>query len=82
MDVKVTYIRSNGQVRAVSVPVGSSVMHAAVSNGVPEILGDCGGELSCATCHVYVEDDVIGQLAPMCSASISATVRTTITLRP
>ena len=41
MDVKVTYIRSNGQVRAVSVPVGSSVMHAAVSNGVPEILGDC-----------------------------------------
>jgi 2Fe-2S ferredoxin len=65
MDVKVTYIRSDGQERAVRAPVGSSVMHAAVANGVPEILGDCGGDLCCATCHVYVEDNAIDQLEPM-----------------
>jgi 2Fe-2S ferredoxin len=29
-------------------------MHVAVEHGVPGIIGECGGELSCATCHVRV----------------------------
>jgi 2Fe-2S ferredoxin len=35
---------------------GDSVMRAATENGVPGILGDCGGNLACATCHVYLPD--------------------------
>jgi 2Fe-2S ferredoxin len=31
-------------------------MSAAVQSGVPGILAECGGFLSCATCHVYVDD--------------------------
>ena len=33
---------------------GESLMQVAVKNGVEGIIGECGGEMSCATCHVYV----------------------------
>ena len=36
--------------------VGDSVMATAVRHGVPGIVGQCGGSLSCATCHVFVDD--------------------------
>jgi 2Fe-2S ferredoxin len=29
-------------------------MQSALNNLVPGITGECGGELSCATCHVFV----------------------------
>ena len=41
---------------AVDAPVGSSLMHAAVLANVPGIEAECGGCLSCATCHVYVDE--------------------------
>ena len=31
-------------------------MATAVQNGVPGIIAECGGFLSCASCHVYVDD--------------------------
>jgi 2Fe-2S ferredoxin len=67
MDVKVTYVSSSGTARVVAVPIGDSVMHGAVANGVPELLGDCGGDLSCATCHVYVDAGAVDKLEPISS---------------
>ncbi|GIS18459.1 MAG: hypothetical protein CM15mP120_03750 [Pseudomonadota bacterium] len=32
-------------------------MQAAIDNLVPGIDADCGGECSCATCHVMVKED-------------------------
>lgn len=52
---KVTYVAHDGARHAVDAPAGTSAMQAAVDNGVPGILGDCGGSCSCATCHVYVD---------------------------
>jgi 2Fe-2S ferredoxin len=54
---KVIFITLDGTERAVDATVGESVMVAAVRNGVPGIIGECGGNCSCATCHVYVADD-------------------------
>ena len=50
----VTYQHSDGTSDKVDVPVGTSVMRAALAHDVPGIVGECGGELMCATCHVYV----------------------------
>src|SRR5271168_2693973 len=53
---KVTYVAADGTSYDVEVPVGTSVMEGAVSNGIPGIDAICGGACSCATCHVRVED--------------------------
>jgi len=53
---KVTYVEHDGTRHEVEVTKGSSAMLGAVDNGVPGILGDCGGSCSCATCHVFVDD--------------------------
>jgi 2Fe-2S ferredoxin len=53
---KVTYIASDGTVQIADVPVGENVMRGALYNGVEGIVGECGGGLSCATCHCYVDE--------------------------
>jgi 2Fe-2S ferredoxin len=53
---KVFFLTSEGVEHVVDGKPGDSVMATAVKNGVPGVLGQCGGTLSCATCHVFVED--------------------------
>lgn len=53
---KVTYVAVDGSARTIDAVAGESVMATAVKNGVPGIIGECGGNASCATCHVYVDD--------------------------
>lgn len=52
---KITFIEHNGNEHQVDADIGLSVMRAAIDNLVPGIDADCGGECSCATCHVYVD---------------------------
>ncbi len=52
----VKYILPSGEERDVQARDGSNVMQTAVSNLVPGVIGECGGEMSCATCHVYVHE--------------------------
>lgn len=52
---RITYIEHNGTEHVVDASVGSTVMNTAVDNLVPGIDADCGGECSCATCHVMVD---------------------------
>jgi 2Fe-2S ferredoxin len=44
---------------------GQSLMQVAVDTNVPGIQADCGGLLTCATCHVVVHEDWVKQLPPM-----------------
>ena len=57
--VKVTFVKADGSERTIDVPAGESVMRSAIQNDIDEILGDCGGALSCATCHVHVAPEWI-----------------------
>jgi 2Fe-2S ferredoxin len=57
--VKVTFVKADGSERIIDVPAGQSVMRSAIENDIDEILGDCGGVLSCATCHVHVASEWI-----------------------
>ena len=54
---KAVFIQPDGAEVAVEVARGESVMRAAVRHDVEGILADCGGSLTCSTCHVYVDED-------------------------
>lgn len=59
---KVIYVATDGSQRTIDAAEGDSVMTAAVQNGVAGIIGECGGNCSCATCHVWVRDDFIDRV--------------------
>jgi 2Fe-2S ferredoxin len=61
----ITYISYTGESHKVDVPVGDSVMEGAVQNGIDGIVAECGGNLQCATCHVYVEEAFLPLLDPI-----------------
>jgi len=61
---KIRFIQSDQREFVVDAMDGESVMRAAQENGVPGIAADCGGFLSCATCHIYIPEDWQGRLEP------------------
>lgn len=58
----VTFAQPDGSERRLEVQGGTTLMHAAVSNGVEGIVGECGGQAMCATCHVYVRPEYLNEL--------------------
>ncbi|GGC15907.1 ferredoxin [Novosphingobium endophyticum] len=65
--VTIIFKHPDGEETRVDSPVGETVMRVAVEAGIPGIVGDCGGNLSCATCHCYV-DPAWGSSLPNMSA--------------
>lgn len=71
---KIVFVEHDGTEHEVDAQNGASVMLAAVNNGVPGIDADCGGACSCATCHVYVQDEwleKLGEVTPIEEAMLS-----------
>lgn len=58
----ITYTLSDGTRHEIAAEGEVSVMRAALANGVPGIVGECGGQAMCATCHVYVREEYLGAL--------------------
>ena len=52
--MKATWKLADGREITLDVTEGTSLMEAATQRGVPGIIGECGGSMSCATCHVVV----------------------------
>jgi 2Fe-2S ferredoxin len=61
----ITFTAHDGSEVTVNGYVGDSVMETAVRNGVPGIVGECGGNLACATCHVFVCPESLDAVQPM-----------------
>lgn len=55
--MKANWILPDGTTITAEVREGQNLMEAAVANNVPRVVGECGGSLSCATCHVYIAPD-------------------------
>jgi len=60
--MQVTWKLPDGREIAADVAEGLNLMEAAVANNVPGVIGECGGCLSCATCHVFVAEDWIDRV--------------------
>ena len=53
---KVIYRQPDGREDSIDVPLGWSLMEAAIHNDIAGIVAECGGGCACATCHVYVDE--------------------------
>ncbi|MBV9838820.1 MAG: 2Fe-2S iron-sulfur cluster binding domain-containing protein [Solirubrobacterales bacterium] len=62
---KVIYQSPDGARTEIDAPVGATVRNLALANGVDGIVGECGGELMCASCHVYVDEQFLERLPPV-----------------
>ena len=60
---KITYKTQDDKIYTINVQNGLTVMEGAIQNDIPGIDADCGGGMSCATCHVYVNEDWLDKLA-------------------
>ena len=60
--MQVTWKLPDGSEVSAEVAYGTNMMQAAVDNGVAGVIGECGGSLSCATCHVRVAEDWSGRV--------------------
>jgi 2Fe-2S ferredoxin len=61
----ITYIAQDDSEVTIDAQAGDSVMETAVRNGVPGIVAECGGSLSCATCHVFLCSGSADAFPPM-----------------
>lgn len=63
---KVHYLAPDGAVTTtLEVASGTSVMLAALRANLKGIVGECGGCLTCATCHVHVDEPWASRIPPI-----------------
>lgn len=61
---QVTFILKDGTKVDAEAPIGLSIMEIAQKAGINAIEGACGGSLSCATCHGYIEPKFFDKALP------------------
>ena len=64
MTIVVRLVDADGTAHELRAGPGQSLMRAAVDAGIDGIKADCGGVMSCATCHVYVDASWAARLPP------------------
>ncbi|MDB5696669.1 MAG: ferredoxin [Sphingomonas bacterium] len=62
---KLIVVTREGEERELNGEAGLSVMEVIRDAGIDEILALCGGNCSCATCHVHVDAAHWDKLKPM-----------------
>jgi 2Fe-2S ferredoxin len=63
--ITVHLVPASGAPVALPCKTGGSLMQAAVDANVEGIAADCGGMMTCATCHVYVREPFLARLPGM-----------------
>jgi 2Fe-2S ferredoxin len=62
--ITINFIAADGHQTGARGQIGKSLMEAALAAGVEGIAADCGGMLTCATCHVMVNERFAALLPP------------------
>jgi ferredoxin, 2Fe-2S len=61
---KIVFIQTDGKRTEVNAVVGESIMRIALDAGIEGLIAECGGCLSCATCHCYIDGGWADRLPP------------------
>ncbi|MFI5719594.1 2Fe-2S iron-sulfur cluster-binding protein [Nocardia sp. NPDC051750] len=62
---QIIFHHADGATDIVETATGVSVMQTAVRNGIAGVIGECGGQAMCATCHVLVHARYLERLPPI-----------------
>ena len=60
----IIFEQTDGTRRHVAAESGRTLMKVATESLVDGIIGECGGDLSCATCHVFIDGEWAQALPP------------------
>lgn len=60
-----------GQTTSLNAKIGKTLMEVASAHGIQGIAADCGGSMTCATCHVFVDEPFVSQLDPPAAEELS-----------
>ena len=62
--ITIHFIASDGRSNWATGKIGSHLMAAALASDIDGIAADCGGLLTCATCHVFIQQPFAALLVP------------------
>lgn len=54
--INITFIDTDNNEKVIQADEGLNLMEIAIRNNITGIAGECGGQCSCATCHIYIDD--------------------------
>ncbi|MGZ5131695.1 MAG: 2Fe-2S iron-sulfur cluster-binding protein [Caldimonas sp.] len=80
--IAIILIEPDGRRHELQGRAGQSLMRAAVEAGIDGIKADCGGVMSCATCHVIVAEEWAARLPPPSSDELAMLEMTAAPRRP
>jgi len=80
--IKIRLVAADATETVLEATPAGSLMQAAVAANVAGIEADCGGLLTCATCHVYVREPFAGRLPPPSSDELAMLEFTASPRRP
>lgn len=60
----ITIIDSDGAEYELSAVAGETLMQVATRSGLQGVVAECGGNLICATCHVYLDEQSAARFEP------------------
>jgi 2Fe-2S ferredoxin len=62
--IRITFIDHQNHASEVEADAGTTLMQAAVDNGITGIVAECGGACSCATCTCFLDEAWAARLGP------------------
>lgn len=61
----IIFVHPDGTKQDVAVTAGKRIMQSAIANDIDGIVGECGGQVMCATCHVYLDQAWADRVPPI-----------------
>lgn len=60
--IKFAFVQADGSRQEVEGRDGDTVMQVAYDNGIEGVAAECGGSMSCGTCHVFLDQETFDRI--------------------
>jgi ferredoxin, 2Fe-2S len=80
--ITINFIAADAHITRATGKNGKSLMEVATAEGIDGIAADCGGLMTCATCHVFVQEPFLALLTPPDSEESTMLDFTAVPRRP